>query len=509
MPSQIRLFDNTFTDGGNTSFLYYNGTRSAANSPHTTQYFNIDTVIHNNLIGMNSIEDSSGSFVGNRYFSRTKADLSDFNSLLIAASKTTSNSHLNYISLVGNETDSNILVNTVAQTAYPVYYPLPIEFVGFMGEDSDSNWYDTNYASGFKPLQYYTETSNYGNYHITFNDNTYHYSTSNAWHNGYMSIPGGTRNTYYLCTSLTVKQNYYVWSSGDSVSFDVVLYVFTNLAHTSTGFPWTSSSIRNQGTVVPNYTSWKYKEYTIASGTLSDGGSFTINASAISSKLNSYSPNLRSGVNVYFGHGQRDSLATVNKFAFTPAQWGYYINNGTGALANFISSQVCTTSRSALMREGITFSHDYIAAVENETGHFCNIPVVIQGTKTQETGSGGSNPVFYSIGFIGLRNVIYNIGISSTASWYNPLPNDAITYYQYLCLEKYNPSEYNGWYATSSANSYFMINNNGEQVYAVSSYNHAYVQGPNAIFRDAVILTSYSGGVYPGGGSGSGYGGGY
>lgn len=509
MASQILIFDNTFTDGGNTSFLYYNGTRSASASPHTTQYFNVDNVIHNNLIGMNSIADSSGSFVGNRYYERSKADLSSFNEVLIGASKTTSNSHLIYISLVGYESDWNILVNSVPQTEYPVSYPIPIEFVGFMGEDSDSNWYNTNYASGFKSVQYYTETSNYGNYHITYNDNTYNYSSSTAWHNNYISLSSGQRNTYYLCTSLTLKNNYYVWSTDDSISFDIVLYVFTNLANSSTGFPWTSTTIRNQGTVVPNYTTWKYKEYVLESHTLGTGESWIINTSSIVTKLNSSSPGLKSGVNVYFGHGQRDSCATTNKFAFTPAQWGIYINNGTGALTDFISSHVCTTSNIALSRTGMTFSHDHMAAVDRETCHFCNIPVVIQGTKTQETGSGGSNPVFYSIGFIGLKNVIYNIGISSTQHWYNPLPNDAITYYKYLCLEKYNPSEYNGWYSVSSANSYFMVNNNGQHVYAVSSYNHAYIQGPNANFRDAVILTSYSGGIYSGGGSGYGSGGGY
>ena len=73
MASQIRIFDSNFTDGGETTFLYYNRTRSANDAPHTTKYFNVNNVIHDNLLGMNSVADSSGTFTnGNRYYSRTK-----------------------------------------------------------------------------------------------------------------------------------------------------------------------------------------------------------------------------------------------------------------------------------------------------------------------------------------------------------------------------------------------------------------------------------------------------
>ena len=249
MASQIRIFDSNFTDGGETTFLYYNRTRSADDAPHTKQYFNINNVIHDNLLGMNSVKDSSGTFTnGNRYYSRTKADLSNFNNSLIEASKTTSgDSFLEYISLVGNEGDSKVLVNSVDQTGYPIYYPIPIEFVGFNGISSDHNSYNANYASGFKTVKYYTNTSSSGNYHIDFNNKTYNYSSSDAWRNGQITLSAGSNYIYYLCTSLTLKQNYYVWDQDDSVSFDVVLYVFTNLANSSNGFPWANKSIRNNG----------------------------------------------------------------------------------------------------------------------------------------------------------------------------------------------------------------------------------------------------------------------
>ena len=213
MASQIRIFDSNFTDGGETTFLYYNRTRSANDAPHTAKYFNVNNVIHDNLLGMNSVADSSGTFTnGNRYYSRTKADLSYFNNSLIEASKTTSgDSFLEYISLVGNEQNSNVLVNSVAQTGYPIYYPIPVEFVGFNGISSDHNSYNANYASGFKTVKYYTQTSSYGNYHIVFNGTTYNYSSSDAWRNGQITLSAGSNYIYYLCTSLTLKQNYYVW----------------------------------------------------------------------------------------------------------------------------------------------------------------------------------------------------------------------------------------------------------------------------------------------------------
>ena len=492
MASQIRIFDSNFTDGGETTFLYYNRTRSANDAPHEKQqYFNVNNVIHDNLLGMNSVKDSSGTFTnGNRYYSRTKADLSDFNNSLIEASKTTSgNSFLEYISLVGNESDSEVLVNSVAQTGYPIYYPIPIEFVGFNGISSDHNSYNANYASGFKTVKYYNQTSSSGNYHIVFNDTTYNYSSSDAWRNGQITLSAGSNYIYYLCTSLTLKQNYYVWNQDDSVSFDVVLYVFTNLANSSTGFPWTSTTIRNNGIDVPNYTGWKYKEYTIGSYTLSSGGSCTINASDIANKLNSNSPKLLSNVTVYFGHGKKTTNVSTNSFDFKPDNWGYFINDGIGGLVNFISTIACTTSNYSLSRKGVKFACPDFGTPE--TGHFCNIPVVIQGTKTQETGSGGSNPVFYSIGFIGLRNVKYNIATSVLSNWINPFPDDAITYYKYLCLEEYNPSEYTGMNAVSSANSYFMINSK-QTAYVVNSYSHAYVQSYNAQVTSNFITLSYS-----------------
>ena len=491
MASQIRIFDSNFTDGGETTFLYYNRTRSANDAPHTAKYFNVNNVIHDNLIGMNSIADSSGTFTnGNRYYSRTKADLSNFNNSLIEASKTTSgNSFLEYISLVGNEGDSDVLVNSVAQTGYPVYYPIPIEFVGFNGISSDHNSYNANYASGFKTVKYYTNTPSYGNYQIVFNGTTYNYSSHDGWRNGQISLSRGSNYIYYLCTSLTLKQNYYVWDKTDTVSFDVVLYVFTNLANTTTGFPWADKSIRNNGTDVPNHTGWKYKEYPIGSYTLSSNRSCTINASTIKSKINSLSPKLQSNVTVYFGHGEKNTNASTNSFDFKPDNWGYFINDGIGGLSNFISTIACTTSNYSLSRKGVTFAcPDFDTP---ETNHFCNIPVVIQGTKTQETGSGGSNPVFYSIGFIGLRNVKYNISTSVSSNWINPFPNDAITYYKYLSLEEYNPSEYTGMNAVSSANSYFMINN-GQTEYIVNSYSHAYVQSYKAQVISNFITLSYS-----------------
>ena len=489
MASQIRIFDSNFTDGGETTLLYYNRTRSAENSPHTTQYFNVNNVIHDNLIGMNSIADSSGTFTnGNRYYSRTTEDLSDFNNSLIEASKTTSgDSFLEYISLVGNKQYSKVLVNSVDQTGYPIYYPIPIEFVGFNGISSDHNSYNANYASGFKTVKYTTPKS--GNYRIVFNGTTYNYSSSDAWRNGQITLSAGSNYIYYLCTSLTLKQNYYVWNSNDSVSFDVVLYVFTNLANTTTGFPWANNSIRNNGIDVPNHTGWKYKEYPIGSYTLSSGGSCTINASDITSKLNSNTPNLKSNVNVYFGHGQKNTNVSINSFDFKPYNWGYFINDGIGGLVNFISTIACTTSNYSLSRKGVTFACPNFGTPE--TDHFCNIPVVIQGTKNQETGSGGSNPVFYSIGFIGLRKVKYNIATSVSSNWINPFPDDAITYYKYLCLEEYNPSEYTGLNAVSSANSYFMINN-GQTVCIVNSYSHAYVQSYNAQVTSNFITLSYS-----------------
>ena len=429
MASQIRIFDSNFTDGGETTFLYYNRTRSANDAPHTKQYFNVNNVIHDNLIGMNSIADSSGTFTnGNRYYSRTTEDLSNFNNSLIEASKTTSgDSFLEYISLVGNKTNSKVLVNSVDQTGYPIYYPIPIEFVGFNGISSDHNSYNANYASGFKTVKY---TSSSGNYHIVFNGTTYNYSSPDDWRNGQISLSRGSNYIYYLCTSLTLKQNYYVWNSNDSISFDVVLYVFTNLANSSTGFPWADKSIRNNGTDVPNHTGWKYKEYSIGSYTLSSNRSCTINASEIATKLNNSSPKLKDNVNVYFGHGEKNTNATTNSFDFKPDKWGYFINDDIGGLSNFISTIACTTSNYSLRRKGVTFVCPDFGTPE--TDHFCNIPVVIQGTKTQETGSGGSNPVFYSIGFIGLRNVKYNISTSESSKWINPFPDDAITYYKYL-----------------------------------------------------------------------------
>ena len=412
MATQINIFDSGLTNGFSTPFLYYNRTRSADDAPHSNQYFNVNNVIHDNLLGMNSIEDSSGTFTnGNRYYSRTKADLSDFNNSLIEASKATSgDSFLYYISLVGNKVDSKIILNSVDQTGYPVYYPIPIEFVGFNGISSDHNSYNANYASGFKSVKYYYEQSSSGNYHIDFNGTTYNYSSSDAWRNSQISLSSNRNYTYYLCKSLTLKQNYYVWDQDDSVSFDVVLYVFTNLANRTTGFPWDSTSIRNNGANVPNSTGWKYKEYNIGSYTLSSSESCIINASDIASKLNSNTPKLLPNVNVYFGHGEKNSNVSTNSFDFKPYNWGYFINGDIGGLVNFISSHVCTTSNSGLYRKGVTFACPNFSATE--TAHFCNIPVVIQGTKTQETGSGGSNPVFYSIGFIGLRNVKYNIASS-------------------------------------------------------------------------------------------------
>lgn len=486
MASQIRIFDSNFTDGGETTFLYYNRTRRADDAPHTKQYFNVNNVIHDNLLGMNSVEDSSGSFTnGNRYYSRTTEDLSNFNNSLIEASKTTSgNSFLWYISLVGNEQYSKVLVNSVAQTGYPIYYPIPIEFVGFNGISSDHNSYNANYASGFKTVKYYSSS---GKYYIVFNGTTYNYSSHDAWRNGQITLSAGSNYLYYLCTSLTLKQNYYVWNSSDTVSFDVVLYVFTNLANTTTGFPWADKSIRNNGTDVQNHTGWKYKEYTIGSYTLSSNRSCTIKASDIATKLNSSLPKLQSNVNVYFGHGKKN--ASTNSFDFKPDNWGYFINDGIGGLVNFISTIACTTSNYSLSRKGVTFACPNIGTPE--TDHFCNIPVVIQGTKTQETGSGGSNPVFYSIGFIGLRNVKYNISTSASSNWINPFPDDAITYYKYLCLEEYNPSEYTGLNAVSSANSYFMINN-GQTEYIVNSYSHAYVQSYKAQVTSNFITLSYS-----------------
>lgn len=492
MASQIRIFDSNFTDGGETTFLYYNRTRSANDAPHTTKYFNVNNVIHDNLIGMNSVADSSGTFTnGNRYYSRTKADLSNFNNSLIEASKTTSgDSFLEYISLVGNEHDSQVIVNSVAQTGYPIYYPIPIEFVGFNGISSDHNSYNANYASGFKTVKYYFQTSSSGeDYHIVFNNRTYNYSSSDAWRNDQIMLSKSSNYIYYLCTSLTLKQNYYVWDQDDSVSFDVVLYVFTNLANSSTGFPWASTSIRNDGLDVPNHTGWKCKEYNIGSYTLSSGGSCTINASTIKSKLNSSPHNLKSNVNVYFGHGEKNTNATFNSFDFKPDNWGYFINDGIGGLVNFISTIACTTSNYSRSRKGVTFACPDFGTPE--TDHFCNIPVVIQGTKNQENESSSSNPVFYSIGFIGLRNVKYNIATSVSSNWINPFPNDAITYYKYLCLEQYNPSEYTGMNAVSSANSYFMINN-GQTVYIVNTYSHAYVQSYNAQVTSNFITLSYS-----------------
>ena len=489
MASQIRIFNSNFTDGGETTFLYYNRTRSANDAPHTAQYFNINNVIHNDLLGMNSVADSSGSFTnGNRYYSRTKEDLSNFNNSLIEASKTTSgDSFLEYISLVGNEGDSKVLVNSVDQTGYPIYYPIPIEFVGFNGISSDHNSYNANYASGFKTVKYYTSTSSSGNYHINFNNKTYNYSSSDAWRNGQITLSAGSNYLYYLCTSLTLKQNYYVWNESDSVSFDVVLYVFTNLANTTTGFPWANNSIRNNGIDVPNHTGWKYKEYPIGSYTLSSGGSCTINASDIKNKLISNTPKLLSDVNVYFGHGEKNT--STNRFDFKPDNWGYFINDGIGGLVNFISTIACTTSNYSLSRKGVNFTCPDFSTPE--TGHFCNIPVVIQGKKGQENGTSSSNPVFYSIGFIGLKNVKYNISTSVSSNWINPFPNDAITYYKYLCLEEYNPSEYTGMNAVSSANSYFMINNK-QTVYVVNSYSHAYVQSYNAQVTSNFITLSYS-----------------
>ena len=489
MASQIRIFDSNFTDGGETTFLYYNRTRSANDAPYTKQYFNINNVIHDNLLGMNSVEDSSGTFTnGNRYYSRTKADLSNFNNSLIEASKTTSgDSFLEYISLVGNEGDSEVLVNSVDQTGYPIYYPIPIEFVGFNGISSNHNSYNANYASGFKTVKYYTNTPSSRNYHINFDNKTYNYSSSDAWRNGQITLSAGSNYLYYLCASLTLKQNYYVWNESDSVSFDVVLYVFTNLANTTTGFPWANKSIRNNGIDVPNHTGWKYEEYPIESYTLSSGGSCTIKASDIKNKLNSNTPKLLSDVNVYFGHGEKNE--STNRFDFKPDNWGYFINDGIGGLVNFISTIACTTSNYSLSRKGVNFACPDFRTPE--TGHFCNIPVVIQGTKRQENGTSSSNPVFYSIGFIGLKNVKYNISTSVSSNWINPFPNDAITYYKYLCLEEYNPSEYTGMNAVSSANSYFMINNK-QTVYVVNSYSNAYVQSYNAQVTSNFITLSYS-----------------
>lgn len=489
MASQIRIFDNNFTDGGETTFLYYNRTRSANDAPHSTKYFNVNNVIHDNLIGMNSVADSSGTFTnGNRYYSRTKEDLSNFNNSLIEASKTTSgDSFLEYISLVGNVADSHVLVNSVDQTGYPIYYPIPIEFVGFNGVSSDHNSYNPNYASGFKTVKYYSSS---GKYYIDFNNRPYNYSNnSDAWQNGQITLSAGSNYIYYLCTSLTLKQNYYVWHESDSVSFDVVLYVFTNLANSSNGFPWDNKSIRNNGIDVPNHTGWKYKEYPIGSYTLSSGGSCTINASDIKNKLISNTPKLLSNVNVYFGHGEKNTNVSINSFNFKPDNWGYFINDGIGGLVNFISTIACTTSNYSLRRKGVTFACPDFGTPE--TDHFCNIPVVIQGTKRQETGASSLNPVFYSIGFIGLRNVKYNISTSVSSNWINPFPDDAITYYKYLCLEKYDPSEYTGLNAVSSANSYFMINN-GQTEYIINSYRHAYVQSYKAQVISNFITLSYS-----------------
>lgn len=489
MASQIRIFDSNFTDGGETTFLYYNRTRSADDAPHTTKYFNVNNVIHDNLIGMNSVADSSGTFTnGNRYYSRTKADLSNFNNSLIEASKTTSgDSFLWYISLVGNELDSNVLVNSVAQTGYPIYYPIPIEFVGFNGISSDHNSYNANYASGFKTVKY---TSSSGNYSIVFNNRTYNYSSFDAWHNGQITLSAGSNYIYYLCTSLTLKQNYYVWDSSDSVSFDVVVYLFNNLGYSTNGFPWRNASYLTKGTPITN-SNYKYTVHTVGSYTLSLNNECKIDANTIRSKINTGDTMLKSSTIVYFGHGYIDSNKSTNKFSFDPTKWGYFLRNGVDSpLPSFISSNVCTTNNYSLSRKGVTFACPNFGTPE--TDHFCNIPIIIKGTKTQETGStNDSRPVFYSIGFIGLRNVKYNIATSVSSNWINPFPNDAITYYKYLCLEQYNPSEYTGMNAVSSANSYFMINN-GKTVYIVNTYSHAYVQSYNAQVTSNFITLSYS-----------------
>lgn len=491
MASQIRIFDSNFTDGGETTFLYYNRTRSADDAPHTTKYFNVNNVIHDNLLGMNSVADSSGSFTnGNRYYSRTTEDLSNFNNSLIEASKTTSgNSFLEYISLVGNEQYSKVLVNSVAQTGYPIYYPIPIEFVGFNGISSDHNNYNANYASGFETVKYYIQTSSYGIYHIDFNNITYNYSSSDAWRNGQITLSAGSNYIYYLCTSLTLKQNYYVWSETDTVSFDVVVYLFNNLGHSTTGFPWRNVNYLTRGTSIGT-SNYKYTMYTVGSYTLSLNNECKIDANTIRSKINTGNTMLKSSTIVYFGHGYSDSSKSTNKFSFDPTKWGYFLRNGVDSpLQSFISSNVCTTNNYSLSRKGVTFACPDFGTPE--TDHFCNIPIIIKGTKTQETGSGGSNPVFYSIGFIGLRNVKYNISTSVSSNWINPFPNDAITYYKYLCLEQYNPSEYTGMNAVSSANSYFMINN-GKTEYIVNTYSHAYVQSYKSQVTSNFITLSYS-----------------
>ena len=159
--------------------------------------------------------------------------------------------------------------------------------------------------------------------------------------------------------------------------------------------------------------------------------------------------------------GYSDYDKSTNKFSFDPTKWGYFLINGVDSpLPKFISSNVCTTNNYGIQRNYRQYACSNMGT--NDTNHFCNIPIIIKGTKTQETGStNDSRPVFYSVGFIGLSNVKYNIGISSTQHWSNPLPNDAITYYKYLCLEEYDPNDlslFNGRISTTSTNSYFMIN---------------------------------------------------
>ena len=490
---QINIFDPTYSDGlGASSYLYYNRTRSADDVPHTEQYFNIDNIIHNNMLKMTNGPYASGTFTdGNRYYSRTKGDLSYFNNSLIESVKT-ANTMLQYISLVGNESYSNILLNSMAQTEYPVYYPIPVEFVGFNGISSDNNSYNANYASGFKTVKYYTQTSSSGNYHIVFNGTTYNYNSSDDWHNNQISLSANKNYTYYLCTSLSLKQNYYVWSSTDTVSFDVVVYLFNNLGHTTTGFPWKNKLYLNRGTPIITNSNYKYTMYTIGSYTLSLGNECTISTSTIKSKIIMLNTNI-TDADVYFGHGYSDSSKSTNKFSFDPTKWGYFLINGVDSpLPKFISSHVCTTNNYGIQRNYRQYACSDIGT--NDTNHFCNIPIIIKGTKTYETGStNDSRPVFYSVGFIGLSNVKYNIGISSTQHWSNPLPNDAITYYKYLCLEEYDPNDlslFNGRISTTSANSYFMI---GKNKYIVSSSYNAYIQNKDYNnYCKAVILSSYS-----------------
>ena len=492
---QINIFDPTYSDGlGTSSYLYYNRTRSADDVPHTEQYFNIDNIIHNNMLKMTNGPYASGTFTdGNRYYSRTKGDLSYFNNSLIESVKT-ANTMLQYISLVGNESYSNILLNSIAQTEYPVYYPIPVEFAGFNGISSDNNTYNSGYADGFVPVKYYTNTSSSGKYHIDFNGTRYDYSSPNEWRNGQITLSAGSNYTYYLCTSLSLKQKYYVWSETDTVSFDVVVYLFNNLGHSTTGFPWRNASYLTQGTPITK-SNYKYTMHTVGSYTLSLNNECKINANTIRSKINTGNTLLKSGTTVYFGHGYSDSNKSTNKFSFDPTKWGYFLINGVDSpLPKFISSHVCTTNNYGIKRNYRQYACSNIST--NDTNHFCNIPIIIKGTKTQETGStNDSRPVFYSVGFIGLSNVKYNIGISSTQHWSNPLPNDAITYYKYLCLEEYDPNDlslFNGRISTTSTNSYFMINNSQNMYIVNSSYNE-YIQNQDYNnYCKAVILSSYS-----------------